>query len=62
MTVSIWDSEFSMINFTTLSEHVEAVRWTLRAKADVWSGVFEHVESPRSPRGGLDAPRSGDRP
>jgi hypothetical protein len=40
--VSIWASEFSMINFTTLEEHVAAARWTAFAKAQVWSAVFEH--------------------
>lgn len=63
MTMSMWDSEFSVINFTTLNEHVEAVRWTIRAKADVWSGMFEHrtAGSPRLPRVGLAELSSGDR-
>lgn len=40
--LSIWDSEFSMINFTTLEEHVQASRWTIFAGGKVWSAVFEH--------------------
>lgn len=30
-----------MLQFTTLTEHVEAVRWTIRRNATVWSGVFD---------------------
>lgn len=42
MLLSIWDSEVSMITFTTLEEHVQASRWTIFAKGTVWSSVFEH--------------------
>ncbi len=42
MLLSIWDSELSMIKFTTLEEHVQASRWTIFAKGQVWSAVFEH--------------------
>jgi hypothetical protein len=39
--VSIWEDENSLLTFTTLEEHVEAVRWVIRARGRVWSGVFE---------------------
>lgn len=38
--VSLWSSERSLIQFTTLQSHVNAVRWTIRQGARVWSGVF----------------------
>lgn len=39
--VSLWEDENSLLAFTTLEEHVEAVRWVIRARGRVWSGVFE---------------------
>ena len=39
--VSIWEDENGLLAFTTLDEHVEAVRSVIRADGRVWSGVFE---------------------
>ena len=39
--VSLWKDENSLLAFTTLEEHVDAVRWVIRANGRVWSGVFE---------------------
>lgn len=39
--VSVWQDESSLLAFTTLTEHVEAARWFVRAHGRVWSGVFE---------------------
>jgi heme-degrading monooxygenase HmoA len=44
--VSIWDSEQSMLSFTSLAEHVDAVRWTIAKEGVVWSGVFD-LRGPR---------------
>lgn len=38
--ISIWPSEFELVSFTTLEEHVDASRWAFKANAKVWSGVF----------------------
>ena len=40
MFFSVWRDELSLIQFTTLEAHVNAVRWTIRNKGQVWSGVF----------------------
>ena len=40
LIVSVWRDELSLIQFTTLDAHVNAVRWTIRKHAEVWSGVF----------------------
>jgi hypothetical protein len=37
---SLWQDELALIRFTTLEAHVQAVRWTIRHKGQVWSGVF----------------------
>jgi hypothetical protein len=39
--ISIWRTERSVFEFTTLSQHVDAVRWAIRARAVVWSGAFD---------------------
>jgi hypothetical protein len=41
MFFSLWEDERGLLAFTTLDEHVEAVRSVIRAKGRVWSGVFE---------------------
>lgn len=38
--VSVWEHELALMQFTTLEAHVNAVRWTIRHKGEVWSGVF----------------------
>ena len=38
--VSLWQDELALIRFTTLEAHVQAVRWTISHKGEVWSGVF----------------------
>jgi hypothetical protein len=38
--ISLWQDELALIRFTTLEAHVNAVRWTIRNKGEVWSGVF----------------------
>ena len=38
--VSVWRDELSLIQFTTLDAHVNAVRWAIRQQAEIWSGVF----------------------
>ena len=38
--VSLWQDELSLLRFTTLEAHVDAVRWTIRNRGTVWSGVF----------------------
>jgi hypothetical protein len=38
--VSLWQDELALIRFTTLEAHVQAVRWTIRNKGQVWSGIF----------------------
>lgn|GEM_PF-2078065 len=38
--VSIWRDERALVRFTTLDQHVEAVRWTIRRRGRVWSGLF----------------------
>ena len=40
MFVSIWQDELSLLQFTTLEAHVQAVRWTIRKRGQIWSGVF----------------------
>jgi hypothetical protein len=40
MFFSVWRDELSLVQFTTLEAHVNAVRWTIRQKGQVWSGVF----------------------
>ena len=37
---SLWQDELALLQFTTLDAHVNAVRWTIRQKGQVWSGVF----------------------
>jgi len=37
---SVWEHELALIQFTTLESHVNAVRWTIRKRGEVWSGVF----------------------
>lgn len=39
--VSLWESEDALIAFTTLEQHVKAVRFAIEHEARVWSGVFE---------------------
>jgi hypothetical protein len=36
----LWQDELALIQFTTLEAHVNAVRWTIRNKGEVWSGIF----------------------
>ena len=38
--VSLWRDELALVQFTTLEAHVNAVRWTIRKRGQVWSGVF----------------------
>lgn len=40
LIVSIWENELALIRFTTLDAHVNAVRWTIRQRGEIWSGVF----------------------
>ena len=40
MIISLWQDELALLQFTTLGAHVDAVRWTIRKKGRVWSGVF----------------------
>jgi len=40
LIVSVWENELSLIQFTTLDAHVDAVRWSIRQQGEVWSGVF----------------------
>jgi hypothetical protein len=40
MFVSLWQNELALLQFTTLEAHVKAVRWTIRNRGEVWSGVF----------------------
>lgn len=40
MFFSVWRDELSVVQFTTLEAHVNAVRWTIRHRGRVWSGVF----------------------
>jgi hypothetical protein len=37
---SVWRDELSLIQFTTLTAHVKAVRWMIDQRGEVWSGVF----------------------
>jgi hypothetical protein len=37
---SLWQNELALLQFTTLEAHVNAVRWTIRNKGQVWSGIF----------------------
>jgi hypothetical protein len=37
---SLWQDELSLLQFTTLEAHVNAVRWTIRNNGQVWSGIF----------------------
>ena len=37
---SVWQDELALIQFTTLESHVNAVRWTIDKRGEVWSGVF----------------------
>lgn len=39
--VSVWPSQYELLAFTSLEEHVQAVRWSLGVGATVWSGVFQ---------------------
>ena len=43
MFVSVWQDELSLLQFTTLEQHVQAVRWTIRKQGQIWSGVFRLV-------------------
>jgi hypothetical protein len=40
LIVSIWENELALVQFTTLDAHVDAVRWTIRKRGEIWSGVF----------------------
>jgi hypothetical protein len=40
MIISLWQDELALLEFTTLESHVNAVRWTIRKKGEVWSGIF----------------------
>lgn len=40
LIVSLWQDELALLQFTTLEAHVNAVRWTIRNKGQVWSGIF----------------------
>ena len=40
MFISLWRGELSLLQFTTLEAHVQAVRWMIRKEGQVWSGVF----------------------
>lgn len=40
MIVSLWQDELALLQFTTLEAHVNAVRWTIRKRGGVWSGIF----------------------
>ena len=40
MFFSVWQDELSLLQFTTLEAHVQAVRWTIRKQGRIWSGVF----------------------
>ena len=37
---SLWETELALIQFTTLTAHVKAVRWMIDKRGRVWSGVF----------------------
>lgn len=41
--LSVWRDEQSLIEFTTLEAHVNAVRWSIDARASGWSGVFRFI-------------------
>jgi len=50
--ISIWPSEYELLRFITLQEHVEAARWSFEVKAEVWSTLFVfHGLSSRSVAG-----------
>ena len=38
--ISLWQDELALLQFTTLDAHSNAIRWTIRKKGQVWSGVF----------------------
>jgi heme-degrading monooxygenase HmoA len=38
--VSLWEDELALLRFTTMEDHVKAVRWTIKNRGEVWSGVF----------------------
>lgn len=40
MFISLWRDEVALMQFTTLEAHVDAVRWSIRKRGQVWSGVF----------------------
>lgn len=40
MFISLWQDELSLLQFTTLESHVNTVRWTIRKKGQIWSGIF----------------------
>jgi hypothetical protein len=40
LIVSVWENQLALLRFTTLDEHSNAIRWTIRKQAKVWSGVF----------------------
>jgi hypothetical protein len=40
MIISLWQDELALLQFTTLDSHVNVVRWTIRKKGEVWSGIF----------------------
>ena len=40
--VSMWRDEFSLFQFTTLEEHVNAARRAILSGAQVWSAVFRY--------------------
>jgi hypothetical protein len=40
---SLWEDELALIQFTTLTAHVRAVRWMIDKRGRVWSGVFRLV-------------------
>jgi hypothetical protein len=41
--VSVWENQLALLEFTTLEEHSNAIRWTIRKQAKTWSGVFRLV-------------------
>jgi hypothetical protein len=38
--LSVWPSEYELLKFITLKEHVAAARWSFEANAQVWSTLF----------------------
>lgn len=38
--LSLWESQYELLAFTTLAEHSHAVRWCFRVEAQISSSVF----------------------